>query len=309
MKSLELSSLLLGFGLFCLGCQQKSSKENAPETSPAASAVAKRTGETPATAAKTGEKKASEHPAKVDDRLEAERLIANLKDRDWFVRREATEALGKLGDKRAVEPLIACLKDEDNSVRLNAAYALGKLGDKRAVEPLIACLKDSDVNRAFAAEALGKLGDKRAVEPLIACLKDNAVDRSCTAEALGKLGDKRAVGPLIAALKDEDERVRRGCGGPWQAGRQAGRGAADRRTAGLARQGRDWRCTETTRRQACDGQRAILLPRRRTGRQGTAGRLEANQAADPGRCRITGCKKSAERRLYGDCAGQGGNGR
>jgi hypothetical protein len=209
MKSLELSSLLLGFGLFCLGCQQKSSKENASETRPAASAVAKRTGETPATAAKTGEKKANEHPAKVDDRLEAERLIANLKDRDWFVRREATEALGKLGDKRAVEPLIACLKDEDNSVRLNAAYALGKLGDKRAVEPLIACLKDSDVDRAFAAEALGKLGDKRAVEPLIACLKDNAVDRSCAAEALGKLGDKRAVGPLIAALKDEDERVRR----------------------------------------------------------------------------------------------------
>jgi HEAT repeat protein len=154
-------------------------------------------------------KTTAEGPAKADDRPEVERLIANLKDKDWFVRRDATQSLAALGDKQAVEPLVACLKDDDDRVRFSTAEALGKLGDPRAVEPLIACLKDTKVDRSYAAEALGKLGDKRAVEPLIACLKDHEVGRSYAAEALGKLGDKQAVEPLIACLKDKDERVRR----------------------------------------------------------------------------------------------------
>ena len=57
----------------------------------------------------------------MDDRPEVERLIANLQDKDWLVRRDAAEALDRLGDKRAVEPLIACLKDGDKSVRFSAA--------------------------------------------------------------------------------------------------------------------------------------------------------------------------------------------
>jgi len=42
-----------------------------------------------------------------------EKLIKELKDKDWFVRKIAANALGNIGDLRAVEPLIQTLKDED----------------------------------------------------------------------------------------------------------------------------------------------------------------------------------------------------
>ena len=210
---------------------------------------------------------------------------------------------------RAVEPLIAALKDGDNSVRLDAAYSLGTLGDKRAVEPLIACLKAKDVHCAYAAEALGNLGDERAVEPLIACLESNNVDHYATMRR--PLASSTTSGPWAP----DHQLERRGralaatlrrplasstTSGPWSPSSPA---------AGLARQGCDWQGAETTRRQACDGQGAILLSCRRTGRQGLAGRLEANQATDLGRRRLTRCEKSAERPLYGDCSGQRGHAR
>ena len=193
MKSFALSLLLLSLGLFCLGCQQDPAKQSVSETKPATGAPGERAGEIPATVPQTEEKKADEGPATVDGRPEVERLIANLKDNDWLVRREAAEALGKLGDKRAVTPLIACLTDADSSVRFNVVEALGKLGDKQAVEPLIACLKDEDERiRRAAAEALGKLGDKRAVEPLIAALPDWPI-KDTIGTALKQLDGKPAT--------------------------------------------------------------------------------------------------------------------
>ncbi len=209
MKSLALSVLLLGLGLFCPGCRDKPRQDADAQAKPVAAVAGEKASEHVVAAAKSEEKTSNEGVAKGDAISETQRLIANLKDKDWFVRRDAAEALGKLGDKQSVEPLIACLKDGNNAVRFNAAEALGKLGDKRAVEPLTACLQADAVDRSFAAEALGNLGDRRAVAPLIACLQDKGVDRSFAAEALGKLGDKSAVAPLIACLKDKDERVRR----------------------------------------------------------------------------------------------------
>ena len=178
------------------------------------------------------------------------------------------------------------------------------------MEPLIACLKDKDVDRAFAAEALGKLGDKRAVEPLIACLKDNAVDRSCAAEALGKLGDKRAVEPLIASLKDEDERVRR------EAAEALGR-LGDKQAAGpLIAALPDWPIKDTigAALKQLDGKPATDKERFycRVAERDDKGLLEDWKQTrqlildDAGSQRY---EKSAERRLYGDCPGQGGNGR
>ncbi len=126
MKTFALFLLLLGLGpCWLVGCRQEPLKEGTAKTKPAATTPGKKASETAAAAAKTEKKadegatktKADKGPAKVDDRPEVERRIANLKDNDWFVRREAAEALGKLGDKRAVESLIACLKDGENSVR------------------------------------------------------------------------------------------------------------------------------------------------------------------------------------------------
>jgi len=164
------------------------------------------------------------------------KLIQQLKEGSWEVRRKAAEALDKLGwkpkddsekavyfiakwewdecvklGKIAVEPLIKALKDENEGVRYGAAEALVKIG-KIAVEPLINALKDESLLvREGAAIALGKIGDSRAVEPLINALKDeNGYVREKAAQALGKIGDSRAVEPLINALKDESLLVREG---------------------------------------------------------------------------------------------------
>ena len=59
---------------------------------------------------------------------DVERLIDQLRDRDKYVRGNATVALGRIGDTRAVEPLIKALEDEDSGVRWTAAVALGKIG-------------------------------------------------------------------------------------------------------------------------------------------------------------------------------------
>lgn len=103
------------------------------------------------------------------DHRALERLIAALKDKSAFVRKEAArvlrgvavrEDLGEIKDARIVEPLIAALKDVDSGVRQEATRALGEIKVTRAIEPLIAVFKkdeDPDV-RWWAAESLGKMG-------------------------------------------------------------------------------------------------------------------------------------------------------
>jgi HEAT repeat protein len=164
-----------------------------------------------------------------------EPLIALLKDKSKYLRKEAAWALGKIGDRRAVEPLIVALKDYyEEGLRKAAAEALGNIGDPRAGEPLIAALKDPNKDvRWAAAKALDKFNwtpgtddtgvlywiAKRewnkvvaigatAVEPLIAALEDgNEHVRWAAIEALVAIGE-RAVEPLIAALEDGNEHVR-----------------------------------------------------------------------------------------------------
>jgi len=74
-----------------------------------------------------------------------ERLIQQLKDKDWEVRKGVARSLGWTKDARAVEALIASLRDEHFSVRRKAAEALGKIKDTRAVEALIAALRDGNL--------------------------------------------------------------------------------------------------------------------------------------------------------------------
>lgn len=141
-----------------------------------------------------------------------EPLIAELKDYDPLVRRQAAEALGEIRDPRAVEPLIALLKDTDPLIRRHAVKALGKISNARAVSPLIGVLNDQNEQshvRMTAAEALGRIGERSALQALVSALQDRHwTVRSRAAIALGRITDPRAVGPLISALKDEDALVR-----------------------------------------------------------------------------------------------------
>lgn len=154
----------------------------------------------------------------VQDPRAAAPLIAALKDKDSYVRKEAAYALEKIdrnwrestATKKAVPQFIATLKNRDPRVRLAAAWALGEIKDVRAVEPLIAALKQRDPSlRKEAAWALGEINDPRAAAPLIAALKDrDAYFRKEAALALGEIKDPRAIEPLIAVLRDKAPGVR-----------------------------------------------------------------------------------------------------
>ncbi|MBE3090658.1 MAG: HEAT repeat domain-containing protein, partial [Actinobacteria bacterium] len=127
----------------------------------------------------------------------------------WIAKTGYWEKCVKIGAP-AVKPLIAALKDKNDYVRREAAIALGKIGDKRAVKPLMDAFKYEDWHvHPAAAEALGKIGAP-AVKPLTAALKDkNDYVRGEAAKALGKIEDNRVVEPLLAALKDKDWDVRK----------------------------------------------------------------------------------------------------
>ncbi len=82
------------------------------------------------------------------------RVIAALKDKDEFVRKQAVIILGRIKDSEAVDPLIELLQDKDWFVRLTAAAALEAIHDERgrlAIKPL---MKDPDLVVRMRAERI-----------------------------------------------------------------------------------------------------------------------------------------------------------
>ena len=145
-------------------------------------------------------------------------LLAQLKDDNYDVRREAALALGQLGNssESVINALIARLKDDQSFVRGEAAFALSRLDNssETVVSALIARFQDPDAGvRDRAAIALGNLGhsSETVASALIARLMD---DQSCmcrgAALALGQLGNssESVVSTLLIRLQDDDYVVR-----------------------------------------------------------------------------------------------------
>ena len=136
--------------------------------------------------------------------------IANLRDPDPAIRKNAAATLGKFKDPRGVEPLIAALGDKDAEVRGQAAFALGKLHDPKATKPLIGLLKEKDeIVQMSVSMALGELRDPASIQPLIEAMNDRSLGDGRFAHiALQQIGSA-AVEPLIALLKERDPYIRK----------------------------------------------------------------------------------------------------
>lgn len=163
-------------------------------------------------------------------------LLSNLKNSDWWVRKEtigklldypeemylseleewlrngndalqrnaSMEAFKELGE-RALGSLVCLLKHEDVDVRILSANVLGNIKEPSALGGLIVALQDPDENvRIAAAEALGKIGDVRAVEALTAALGDMSWAAMAAIEALGSIGCIKARAVLHKCLENED---------------------------------------------------------------------------------------------------------
>ncbi|HDR72756.1 MAG TPA: HEAT repeat domain-containing protein [Methanoculleus sp.] len=170
-----------------------------------------------------------------------DRLIRELKHRDWEVRSRAVATIGEIDDPGTVLDLIRRAGRETWPVRDAIAHGLGRICDRRAIDALnlairrcpgfipeavralSACNADVDARalighlghaepgvRMAAADALGGIRAGEAAEPLAALLGDDDAEvRRHAARALGMMGDRRSANPLVGALSDADPRVRR----------------------------------------------------------------------------------------------------
>ena len=163
-------------------------------------------------------------------------LLNELKNSDWWVRREtirkllvypenlylsdleewlrngedallrnaSMELFKELGE-RALGSLGCLLRDEDVDVRIFAANVLGDIMNTAALADLVEALNDPDDNvRIAVAEALGKIADERAVAPLTASLGDMPWTAMAAIGALGRIGGPKALTVLHRCLKNKD---------------------------------------------------------------------------------------------------------
>ncbi|HET7789034.1 MAG TPA: PilT/PilU family type 4a pilus ATPase [Myxococcales bacterium] len=132
-------------------------------------------------------------------------VIALLRSRDSGVRRMATEIIGGVRDPdRELWPrLMAGLRDEDWWVRERVMDSVIELGGQRLTPHVVPLLGDpSDVIRRFAVDALGRLEDAKALRSLMQTatqdpdwwVKETAI------EAVAAIGDERAVPYLVHIL-------------------------------------------------------------------------------------------------------------
>jgi HEAT repeat protein len=169
---------------------------------------------------------------------EIKALLNNLRDDDWWVRKETVrkllaypedlylsdlekwlrngedailrnasmETYKELGE-RALLSLVFFLRDEDSDVRIFAANVLGDIKSPIALQALVKAVQDRDDNvRIAVVEALGKIGDTRAVDLLTALLGDMPWTAMAAIEALGKIGGEKALPALYKCLENQEYR-------------------------------------------------------------------------------------------------------
>ncbi len=131
-----------------------------------------------------------------------EELIAQLSDKDWWLRKVAAQELGKTGESGAVPFLIQALKDEDARVGAAAANSLGQLqvGDTQTIKHLVAALKEKEPIHGAVAKALARFDDPQVLKLLkYALLDEHAPMQYGAIAALGEIGSRDAVELLIDA--------------------------------------------------------------------------------------------------------------
>lgn len=144
--------------------------------------------------------------------------IAQIKEKDFAIRRDTMQALAEIADAEAVRTIIGLLEDPDWIIRARAAEALGEIRDPAAAPMLIRILQDqenpameSGIHRVHdcAARALGKIGSDTAIVALRAMLTAPSVAvRFRVARALLEAKDEAAIPALAALLQGHDSSIR-----------------------------------------------------------------------------------------------------
>ncbi len=141
-------------------------------------------------------------------------LLPLLKDKDEFVRREASYALGRTRSRSATAALSErLLNDKEAGVRGAAAVALGDIRDEAAVISLVGVLAPELSSRGgskrkreqnvfvlrAAATALGKIKSRAGTAALVSVMSNEKLDSDVRREAarsLGLIGDPSSTSSL-----------------------------------------------------------------------------------------------------------------
>ncbi|MBN2477742.1 HEAT repeat domain-containing protein [Candidatus Micrarchaeota archaeon] len=159
-------------------------------------------------------KEITSKPLVDDTTKKIEKLIGDLGNDDFGVRRDAFRDLKKIDDSKAVCALIKALGDENWKIRKGAVLALekidySKVGPKEIEKVIDALIRALDNEFWLVKKSVGwALIKIDSIPALIGALKDkNLKVREKAAEKLGGIGSP-AIPALINALKDEDRKLR-----------------------------------------------------------------------------------------------------
>lgn len=148
-----------------------------------------------------------------------DKLIKDLKSKDFETRMQAVETLGKNIDEKTlyVFKKYVFVKSEDWKIKTRAIDFLGTVEDRDVSDFLIKIVGNPFINEgcpAIKRHAIVALGKKfnngsKATDALIKELQDtNLLVREASIESLGEIGDPRAVPYLIPGLDNESFAIR-----------------------------------------------------------------------------------------------------
>jgi HEAT repeat protein len=143
-------------------------------------------------------------------------LLKALKDKEYYVRRNAAESLGRLGkaEPKVIDALLLALKDE--YVRRGAAEALVRLGkvDYNVISTLFIGLKDvypSMQQKVAASLGILKKADQSVIDTLFQVLLNEYTyipQKGVTALFRLGIADRFIIDILVQAMKESNEYIR-----------------------------------------------------------------------------------------------------
>src|SRR5574340_919399 len=100
-------------------------------------------------------------------------LLGNLKNRDWWVRKDTIRKLLDYPEDLYLSDLERWLRNGEDALLRNAAMEIYRELGERALGSLVFLLRDEDSDvRIFSANVLGDIRDSAALGALIAALQD-----------------------------------------------------------------------------------------------------------------------------------------
>ncbi len=133
------------------------------------------------------------------------RLVAHLRDEDWWVRERVADALVELAGQKLVKYVAPLLETHSAPVRMFAVGVLRRLASAQAIGLLVrAAQSDPDWwVRECAIEALGELGDTRAAPHVAEIVLKEPDLRLVAIAALTSMG-AAAMAPHVARVLGDD---------------------------------------------------------------------------------------------------------